>query len=176
MIPVDLAPEPKEFDGDVRQPGLSAIDEMVGRSPRTKRPGPKRAQLATPSGQPMVREEDIPAYKFPPYWRRALPAMVTAYQSRCAYLAMRIYPATGSPSVDHMLPKSRAWDQVYEWSNYRLCAQSINAKKGASEKLVDPFDVEMGWFTLNLCIRHMWNEGMLHPQRLGRALMQRFRC
>jgi hypothetical protein len=150
MIPVLQALEPAEFDAEVRQPGLSAIDEMVGRAPRLIRPGPRRRQLIDNHGQLITQEQDIPADKFPAYWREALPAMLNAYERRCAYLAMYIYHATGTPTVDHVLPKSYAWNQVYEWSNYRLCAAIINSKKAALLTLVDPFSVGPGWFALNL--------------------------
>jgi len=143
MIPVTQAKEPPEFDAKVRQPGLSAIDELVGRTPRVKRRGPKREKIAD-------REQDIPAKEFPPYWRDALPEMLFAYERRCAYLAMYIHHATGSPTVDHVLPKSCTWNQVYEWTNYRLCASIINSKKGALLTLVDPFAIGPGWFALNL--------------------------
>jgi hypothetical protein len=76
--------------------------------------------------------------------------MLVAYERRCAYLAMYIHHATGNPSVDHMVPKSYEWDQVYEWANYRLCAAIINSKKGALLTLVDPFSIGPDWFALNL--------------------------
>jgi hypothetical protein len=141
MIPVALAKEPPHFDRMVRQKGLSAIDEMVGRKPRLTRRGPRRKKVA-------ASEADIRAEDFPPFWRDALEDMLHAYERRCAYLALYFEHATGSPTVDHVLPKSRAWDQVYEWSNYRLCAALINAKKNDLTSLVDPFEVGDGWFAL----------------------------
>lgn len=141
MIPVALAREPPDFDSRVRQKGLSAIDELVGRRPRLARPGSRRKKIAD-------REVDIPAEAFPSFWREVLDDMLQAYERRCAYLALYIEHATGSPSVDHVLPKSRAWDQVYEWSNYRLCAALINAKKNDLTSLVDPIEVGDGWFAL----------------------------
>lgn len=155
MIRVVQAPEPPEFDEKVRQPGLSAIDEMVGRPPRLKRRGPRRKQLVNEQGQPVTREQDIPADAFPAYWRDTLPEMFVAYERRCAYLAMYIHHATGNPSVDHVLPKSYAWDRVYEWGNYRLCAQIVNSKKGALLTLVDPFAIGSDWFGLNLKTMHV---------------------
>jgi len=142
VIPVALADEPEGFNEKVRQPGLSAIDELVGRAPRIKRPGPRRAKIAE-------HEALIPADRFPPFWRDALDAMMEAYKQRCAYLAMFI-EETGTPTVDHVLPKSRAWDQVYEWSNYRLCTGIVNSKKGELLGLVDPIAAKTGWFELNL--------------------------
>ena len=80
MIPVALAPEPADFDAKVRQPGLSAIDELVGRRPRRPRPGPRRSQVAT-------SESKIPAEAFPPYWREALDDMV---ERRAPFIAAEL--------------------------------------------------------------------------------------
>lgn len=122
-----------------------------------KRPGRRRPKVAD-------TEADIPAHKFPPFWRDALDDMLDAYERRCAYLAMYIHHATGSPTVDHVTPKSHAWDQVYEWSNYRLCSAIVNAKKADLLTLVDPFDVQSGWFELNLATFHV-QRGSTAPQR-----------
>ncbi len=143
MIQVLLAAEPVGFDVNVRQKGLSAIDEMVGRKPRLTRPGRKRPKIAQ-------REQDIPADKFPPFWRDSLDDLLASYDRRCAFLALYLEHATGNPSVDHMLPKSKCWDQVYEWSNYRLCAATINARKSDLTGIVDPVDCRSGWFAMDL--------------------------
>lgn len=142
MISVSLAPEPKAFDKEIRQPGLSAIDELVGRVPRMRRRGPRRAKIAS-------TESSIPADKFPPFWRNALDDMMAAYDRRCAYLAM-VIEETGGPTVDHVIPKSVAWNLVYEWTNYRLCASVVNSKKGELLHLVDPVAAKLGWFELDL--------------------------
>jgi len=42
MIPVVQAPAPADFDERVKKPGLDAIAELVGETPKTSRPGPKR--------------------------------------------------------------------------------------------------------------------------------------
>jgi hypothetical protein len=143
MIPVTPAKEPADFDDKVRQKGLAAIDELLGKTPRKSRPGPRRKKIAD-------REEDIPADAFPPFWRDALGDMLCLYKRRCAYLALYIEHATGSPTVDHVAPRSRAWDKVYEWSNFRLCAALINAKKQDLMGVLDPFEIKDGWFALEL--------------------------
>jgi hypothetical protein len=159
MIPVTLAPVPPDFNAKVRHPGLRAIAEMVGKAPQYRRTaGKKHARLAN-----VTQEQDIPADKFPPYWRDVLPEMLAAYERRCAYLAMYIHHATGNPTVDHVVPKSYAWNQVYEWNNYRLCAAIINSKKGALLTLVDPFAIGPGWFALNLNTLHV-EQGPAAPQ------------
>ena len=128
MIRVDPAPEPQQFDKQVRQPGLALI-----------------AQLAAKAGA----EDSVPPRQFRPYWRRALDDLLNSYNRTCAYLSLHIPQATGMPSVDHMVAKSTAWDQVYEWSNYRLACLLMNARKGVADVL-DPFEIEDGWFALEL--------------------------
>ena len=140
MIRVKRAREPRRFDRDVRHPGLSAVDELIGKTPRLRRPGPSRTSVAK-------RPQDIPPEKFPTFWRRAIDDLHKAYGGRCAYLATFIEPGTGVPTVDHFIPKSKDWRQVYEWSNYRLCAGVINGTKG-DRPLLDPFKVQAGWFGL----------------------------
>ena len=122
MIPVERKDAPADFDARVRQKGLNAIAELVGEVPNQKRRGRRRKSVAT------LRDE-IPSEKFPPFWRDVLPEMAVAYGRICAYLALYIEYATGTPSVDHVVPKSKKWDRVYEWDNYRLACSLINAKK-----------------------------------------------
>ena len=143
MIPVRIAPEPPAFDREVRQRGLAAIDELVGRIPRQTRRGRRRNPIAQ-------HEQDIPTDRFPPFWRAALDAMLVAYERRCAFLALYLEHATGNPTVDHMIPKSRRWDHVYEWPNYRLCAATINARKSDLTGIVDPVECQPGWFAMEL--------------------------
>ncbi len=140
MIRVKRAREPRTFDKDVRQPGLSAIDELIGKTPRLRRPGRPRLPIAS-------RRSDIPSDSFPTFWRRAIPELRDAYGGLCAYLALFIEPGTGVSTVDHFIAKSKDWRHVYEWSNYRLCAGVINGTKG-DRSLLDPFDVRPGWFGL----------------------------
>ena len=73
-----------------------------------------------------------------------------SYHQICAYLCIRIHRLTGAPSVDHAIPKSMRWDQVYEWSNYRLACSRMNTRKGAAADVLDPFEIEEGWFALEL--------------------------
>lgn len=141
MIPVVRANEPTTFDRKVRQPGLSAIDELVGRNPRRPHPGSRRKKIAN-------REDEIPPDKFPPFWRGALQDMLKLYERRCAFLALYLEYGIGSPSVDHMIPKSKSWNHVYEWTNYRLCAAQVNAYKKDLDGLIDPFTCKVGWFGL----------------------------
>ena len=131
MMRVIPAPEPETFDERVRQPGLRALDALADRHYA----GSKAA---------------IPAGKFPPYWRRSLTDLLEGYRRICSYLSLYIPRGTGARSVDHMVAKSLAWDRAYEWRNYRLACSLMNARKGEAVSVLDPFDVEEGWFVLEL--------------------------
>jgi hypothetical protein len=144
MIPVAKAPKPRGFDDRVRRPGLIAIAEMAGKRP------PYERSNGRPCKQIASRKKDIPPDKFPPYWRRALDDLMSAYRQICAYSCFRIHPVTGARSVEHFAPKSHNWRRVYQWSNYRLCCTQMNARKTDFGKVLDPFKIEPGWFQLEL--------------------------
>ena len=87
---------------------------------------------------------------FPPYWGKALDDMMELYNHVCAYSCFRIHPVTGGRSVDHLAPKSQDWNRVYEWDNYRLASTMLNSRKNKFGDALDPFDVQNGWFVLEL--------------------------
>lgn len=142
MIRVTPAPEPATFDEVVRQPGLRAIAEMIGEKPPRKK-GRWFSKIADSRNK-------IPSDYFPSYWTLALDDLMTAYNQICSYSCFRIHPVTGDRSVDHLAPKSRAWDQVYEWKNYRLASSLLNARKRDFGDVLDPFLIEDDWFELEL--------------------------
>lgn len=143
MIRVALAQEPPTFDQSIRQRGLSAIAEMVGEEPTRRRPGPRRGRIAAHRNQ-------IPASAFPDYWTEAISDLLRLYHRRCAFNACYIEPGNGVPTADHMIPKSRTWDQVYEWNNYRLASHLMNSLKSDLSNFLDPFEVQNDWFGMEL--------------------------
>src|SRR5205085_6445728 len=90
---------------------------------------------------PPTREQ----FKSKNFWKAALPQLVTAYSSICAYCSCYI---PNSCSVDHFRPKSTHPHLAYEWSNYRLAHDRINNNKGDSADVLDPFHIQLGWFIL----------------------------
>ncbi len=142
MVRVQPTDEPGTFDATVRQPGLRALAEMVG-EPSGRTVGRKFKKIA-------ATRDEIPAGAFPPYWREAIDDLLSSYKRLCAYLCLYIPRGTGAPSVDHMLAKSTKWDRVYEWNNYRLACSLMNSRKGAAAEVLDPFEIEDGWFALEL--------------------------
>ena len=79
-----------------------------------------------------------------------MPELLDSFNRICSYLCLRISGGTGAASVDHMVAKSVSRDLVYEWHNYRLACSLMNARKRADSVVLDPFDVEDGWFALEL--------------------------
>ncbi|MCK6527597.1 hypothetical protein L6R50_08550 [Myxococcota bacterium] len=92
----------------------------------------------------------IPVENLPTFWTRALPELRRRYGNVCGYLGMRIHEATGAATVDHFVPKSRDRRLAYEWSNFRLAAAQVNTNKGDHEDVLDPFEVQDHWFTLDV--------------------------
>lgn len=136
------AAEPPQFDAVVRIPGLLAIAELVGEAP-PRRAGKRYAKVAD-------RREEIPAGKYPPFWREVLPDLMREYREICAYCCIRIHPVTGGGSVDHFVPKSEDWSTVYEWNNYRPASRRMNSRKRDFPDVLDPFVVSDDWFRLEL--------------------------
>ncbi|WP_437315121.1 hypothetical protein [Sorangium sp. So ce385] len=145
MIRVQPAAEPPDFDAKVRQRGKAALQELIGSAEAPRRRGRPRAKLAE-------KVEDIPSEALPPLWTEALPALRAAYRDICAYLGMYIDPATGLATVDHFKPKSKPSHRAlaYEWSNFRLASHQINTNKGDHEDVLDPFEIQDGWFVIDL--------------------------
>lgn len=159
MIPVELVNEPADFHETVRVPGQLAVAEMTGQrpaSPRRKgRPCKQRMRRTWQADGrqvevPITDPKDLQAHDFPPYWRGALPNLLTAYENICAYSCFYIHPITGGASVDHMAPKSKVWHRVYEWDNYRLACARLNARKSDFSDVLDPFEIGTNWFELEL--------------------------
>jgi len=159
---VALAAEPPSFDGTVRQPGLDAIRELVGETTLTRRRGPKRKKLVD-------SRDAVPADAFPPFWRLALDDMLGGYRRLCAYTCLYIERVSGGASVDHLFPRSTHWDKVYEWSNYRLACALVNSRKNDAMNVLDPCEIQDGWFQLELCDYQVVCNPRLDPAIRGRV-------
>jgi hypothetical protein len=143
VIRVEPRSEPDDFDARVRQPGLSALAELTGQPPTIKRPGPRRTKVAD-------RVEDLRHDDLPPLWRVCLPQLAEAYLRICAYSCIYVEPITGNGTADHYVPKSLDARRAYEWANYRFACSRMNTRKGVAAEVLDPFEVQDGWFQLEL--------------------------
>ena len=62
---------------------------------------------------------------------------------------MYVHPVTGFKSVDHYKPKQSYPELAYEWSNYRFASGRMNGRKREFDDVLDPFEIEDGWFCLD---------------------------
>ena len=123
MIAVDkhvLEPEPADFDAKCRQKGLEWL-----------RKNPKDARKAK-------RPKD--------FWSSFRPVLADRFANLCAYGAM--YEPVGT--VDHLRPVSADETLAYEWRNYRYASGWINSSKNRCEAVLDPLEVQPGWFEVLL--------------------------
>lgn len=117
MIPIQLQPEPNDFDQKVRVKGLAW---MARKRINIKKPKPKNIELE-------------------PYWRDCLPDLRAAYKSVCAYVCILVEEVTGHATVEHFVPSSQRPDLAYEWSNYRFVSGMMNGRKSDFNDVLDPF-------------------------------------
>ncbi len=149
MIPVTPRGEPRapdyDFHHDVYERGEDAIRQLAGLEALRKWKGPKiKARVA--------RTHDVThgMLRDYPYWVRAMPALHRAYGGICAYLARYIEPVE-TPTTDHFVALRNAVDPLlaYTWSNYRLAHALVNSVKSAIPDVLDPFEIEAGWFGID---------------------------
>ena len=108
------------FDSEVRIPGLEFLETT-----------------------PCPSSRDFSGHN---YWNRARSHLRQLYSGFCAYTSLYL---VDSDSVDHFLPKVKYPHLAYEWNNYRLARQKVNFSKGNSEKVLDPFTIQNGWFVID---------------------------
>ncbi|KIG15695.1 hypothetical protein DB30_05265 [Enhygromyxa salina] len=149
MIPVAPQPQPKapdfDFAHDVHDRGLDAIRQLAGLAPLHAWKGKNiAAQVA--------RIEDVnpSMLRRYAYWKRAMPALHRAYGGYCAYLARYIEPVE-TPTTDHFIALRNTMDPAlaYTWSNYRLAHAFVNSVKSAIPDVLDPFEIDHGWFAID---------------------------
>ncbi|HEV2498435.1 MAG TPA: hypothetical protein VGY31_02495 [Terriglobia bacterium] len=128
MIPIVQQPEPATFTAKVRIPGKAFLK---------KKPNPTSEDFKKAKAQ---------------YWNRSLDDLTKAYKNICAYCCFYL-PLEGS--VDHFKPKTKHPTLAYEWSNFRLAHSKINSYKGNSETVLDPFNIQPGWFVLDFTNFHV---------------------
>lgn len=123
MIPVHPAVliEPPAFDAMCRQKGL----QWLAAHPRVARKGNQRPK---------------------PFWSVFKPQLADAFRDLCAYSAM--YEPVGT--VDHFVPVDANEALAYEWGNYRFASAWINSSKQKSQAVLDPLQVQDGWFEVLL--------------------------
>lgn len=125
MIPVARAPEPDDFDELVRAKGANWLHKTRAR-PQNRNP--------------------------PSYWLACEAQLRRVFASRCGWAAVFVT----SGQVEHFVSIARCLKPhgdpqlIYEWANYRYVMPELNSSKKNRAELLDPYDVQPGWFRLSL--------------------------
>jgi hypothetical protein len=98
------------------------------------------------------------------YWVKCLDDLHEADNGICADLAVHIELVTGAATVDHFAPQSLSPGLAYEWHNDRLACLMMNSRKRQHLDVLNPFDVENGWFQLNFVNGEIFPNPALSPQ------------
>lgn len=103
-------------------------------------------QVRTPGNQWRVAHPDAKRPKA--LWDRYTAILGQGFSGLCGYAAM-LDPTGGT--VDHYLSYKNRPDLAYEWSNYRYASATLNSsKKNADDSVLDPYEVNPGWFEILL--------------------------
>lgn len=90
--------------------------------------------------------ENPNAVRLRDYWSPFKPQLAAGFRQLCGYTAM--YEPVGT--VDHFVSIHADSSLAYEWSNYRFAAGWVNSSKQTADMVLDPFEVQDGWFEILL--------------------------
>lgn len=112
---------------------------------------PKPAQFEKKAGQPgkqWLKDNPTTTGRPPAYWNAFTADLSAGFGGLCGYAAM-LDPTGGT--VDHYLSYKHHRDKAYDWANYRFASGTLNSsKKTADDTVLDPFEVQRGWFEILL--------------------------
>lgn len=124
MIKVIPPVQPPHFDASVKQPGIAHLTTLKLR------------------GKTHLRSSD-----FKPFWNEVLQDLKQGFNNLCGYSGML---ETGRGEVDHYISKTADSSKAYDWTNYRFAGHDMNNRKSVhDEKILDPFEIEDGFFRIN---------------------------
>jgi hypothetical protein len=114
--------------------------------PRSEEPANFDEQVRQPGARWLAANPSVVRPR--DFWTYCLPALREAFTNRCGYAAM--YDPTGG-TVDHYLSVKNHRAQTYEWNNYRFASDTLNkTKKNADAAVLDPHEIQVGWFEILL--------------------------
>ncbi len=101
------------------------------------------------------------------FWSPFKNELRDGFRSLCGYAAM--FDPTGG-MIDHYLSYRNHPHLAYEWSNYRFASSTMNSiKNRADEAVLDPYEVEDGWFEIILPSLQMRTTEHVPPELRARA-------
>ncbi len=113
---------------------------------KVKKPKDFDAKVKVPGDQWL---KDNPDAKRPKaLWTLYTKTLADGFSGLCGYAAM--HDPTGG-TVDHYLSFKNHPKKAYDWNNYRFASGTLNSsKRNADDTVLDPFEVQAGWFDIEL--------------------------
>ena len=111
---------------------------------------------------------DHPSAKRPhDYWSEFKPALADGFKQLCGYSVL--YEPVGT--VDHFVSWDEDKSRAYDWSNLRFASAWLNSSKKSvrSVEILDPFDVQDGWFEILLPSLQLTVSSAVPREYLARA-------
>ncbi|CAN99312.1 MULTISPECIES: hypothetical protein [Sorangium] len=104
-------------------------------------------EVRAPGNAWLAQHPDAPPEAMPALWRPMTHLLADGFNHRCGYSAMW----TPRGTVDHYLSRSTHPERTYDWDNYRFASGEMNSRKGTwNDRVLDPFEIEDGWFEILL--------------------------
>ncbi|TKD01972.1 hypothetical protein [Polyangium fumosum] len=114
---------------------------------RTEEPPTFDADVRKPGNAWLQENPDAKARQIRDRWSPYRGHLAEGFRHLCGYSAMLIRPGT----VDHYRSRDTHPTLAYEWDNYRYAAAEMNQRKGTcDDRILDPFEIEDGWFEILL--------------------------
>lgn len=103
----------------------------------------------------------------PSTWRDFSLNLAAGFNYRCGYMALW----TTDGTVDHHVSIDEDRSLAYDWNNYRYVAGWVNSSKQnvPSTDIIDPYEVEDGWFEVLLPTCELVHTDKVPPQYLARV-------
>lgn len=100
------------------------------------------------------------------YWSPFKFKLADGFGQRCGYSAM--FEPVGS--VDHFVSCKNNMALAYEWNNYPYSQEWLNKSKQTADRAVlDPYEVEDGWFEIHLPSLQLHATTKIPPSHRARA-------
>lgn len=109
------------------------------------------------------------------FWTTCKAELAEGFSYLCGYCAMFV-PVKDS-QVEHYRSKSKYPEEAYDWDNYRYASPKINQWKSDSDEILDPFEVEDGWFEVQLSSLQLIRTRLLPTDKnsLAKSTLDRLR-
>lgn len=135
--------------------------------PFARVPAPTAFASASQHGNDWLARNPKSTERPPAYWREFNIELGRGFKFLCGYMVLW----TTDGTVDHFVSIDEDRSRAYDWNNYRYVAGWVNSSKQnvVSTDILDPYEVEEGWFEILLPTLELVVTSKVPPERRARA-------